>query len=236
MTLARLFDTPGFRHAVAQAILPRLGSAKRVGFPAVLGIHNAPEVLNDLENQLGVPVFEIPGLTPSIPGIRLHNTLVKAIQGAGGQVYSGMQVLSSDIEHKQVLSVFSEAAARTKSHRAQNYILGSGGFLGGGFTAHESGHAQEIVFGLPIKPDISRKEWLHSEFVFSGGHPIFRGGIAVNQQFTPVDLNGKEILTNLTVVGGALGGFDPLRERSLEGVALTSGYWAAFGRGEVNHD
>jgi len=236
MTLARLFDTPEFRRTVVQAILPHLSSATRVGFPAVLGIRTASEVLHDLENQLRVPVFEIPGLTPSIPGIRLHNMLVKAIQASGGQVYSGMQVLSANIEDRQVLSVTSEAAARIKSHRALKYILASGGFLGGGFTALESGSAQENIFNLPIRPEISRGEWLNASFVSAPGHPIFSSGIAVNKIFQPVDSLGEEILTNLSVVGGNLGGFDPIRERSLEGVALVSAYWAAKEHGEEDND
>ncbi len=236
MTLARLFDTPEFRHAVVQAILPYLGSAKRVGFPAVLGIRTTPEVLLDLENQLRVPVFEIPGLTPSVPGIRLHNILVKAIQASGGQVYSGLQVLSATIEDRRVLSVISEAAARTKSHRALKYILASGGFLGGGFTALESGSTQENIFNLPIRPEISRRKWLNPGFLSASGHPIFSSGIAVNQKFQPVDSHGEELLTNLSVVGGNLGGFDPLRERSLEGVDLVSAYWAGKGHGEEAND
>ncbi len=235
MTLARLFDTPEFRRVVSQSILPRLGSAKRVGFPAVLGVHHPMEVIHDLEQQLGLPVFEIPGLPPSIPGIRLHNLLVKAIQSSGGQVYSGMHVLASDIVDNQVVSVFSEAAARTKSHPAHHYILATGGFLGGGFTAIESGYAQETIFGLPIDAPPVRTDWFLPEYISQDGQPIFKAGILVNHQFTPVGIQGQTFLTNLSVVGGALGGFDPLRERSLDGIALTTGYWAARDIGEVHH-
>jgi glycerol-3-phosphate dehydrogenase len=236
MSLARLFDTPEFRRLVAQSVHPRLGSAKRVGFPAVLGLHHTMEVIRDLQEQLGVPVFEIPGLPPSIPGIRLHNLLVKAIQASGGQVYSGMQVLSSKIVDNRVASVISEAAARTKYHHAQNYILATGGFLGGGFVANETGYAQEAIFGLQINAPPTRTDWVLPEFFPQGGQPIFHAGIAVNQQFTPVGPQGQVVLTNLSAIGGALGGFDPLRERSLEGVALSSGYWAASEIGEVRHE
>jgi glycerol-3-phosphate dehydrogenase len=236
MTLARLFDTPEFRRKVAQSILPRLGSVKRVGFPAVLGLHRPIEAIHDLEQQLRVPVFEIPGLPPSIPGMRLHSLLVKAIQASGGQVYSGMQVLSSEVVDNQVASVISEAAARTKSHPAHHYILATGGFLGGGFTSVESGYAQETIFGLPIDAPPVRTDWFLPEYIPQGGQPIFKAGILVNHQFTPFGKQGQACLTNLSVVGSALGGFDPLRERSLEGVALTSGYWAASHIGEAHHE
>ena len=39
-------------------------------------------------------------------------------------------------------------------------------------------------------------------------------------------MHGLPLLNNASVIGGALGGYDPLRERSQEGVALTSAFWA----------
>jgi glycerol-3-phosphate dehydrogenase len=227
MTLARLFDTAEFRRDVVQAIMPHLGSAKRIGFPAVLGLHSPLEAVHDLEIQLGVPVFEVPSLPPSIPGIRLHAMIVKAIQAAGGQVYSGMEVTSSEVTDNQILFVSSEAAARQKYHRAKHYILATGGYLGGGFITNETGYAQEMVFGLSLNTPSSREDWFLPEFTPSGGHPIFRTGIPVTRRFNPADSQGMPLLTNLSVVGNALGGLDPLREHSLEGVALVSGYWAA---------
>ena len=236
MSLARLFDTPEFRRSVAQAILPRLGSAQRVGFPAVLGIQHPLEVLLDLEQQIGVPVFEIPGLPPSIPGIRLHNLLVKTIQASGGQVYSGMQVLSSEITAGKITSVVSEAAARTKHHYAHHYILASGGFLGGGSIAYEAGYAQETIFNLPVIAPANRSDWFNPKYSSPGGQPIFQAGIVVDPQLAPVDPNKEPLIANLSVIGGALAGFDPLHERSLEGVALTTGYWAANRLGERRHE
>ncbi|HSQ25818.1 MAG TPA: glycerol-3-phosphate dehydrogenase subunit GlpB, partial [Anaerolineales bacterium] len=226
MSLARLFDTPEFRRSAVQAILPRLGNAKRIGFPAVLGLHYPLEVIHDLQEMLGVPVFEIPGLPPSVPGIRLHNLLVQAIQALGGQVYSGVECVAATVVDQEVRSVISEAAARRKPHIAKNYILATGGFLGGGFNTRENDYAQETIFGLQLASLSSRHEWFMPEFFTPTGQPFFRKGILVSRHFTPLDSQGLSILKNLAVVGGALDGFDPLREHSLEGVALTSGYWS----------
>ncbi len=236
MTLARLFDDPEFRSAVARAIQPRLGSAKRVGFPAVLGLLHPHEVHRDLEAQLGVPVFEIPGLPPSIPGVRLHNLLVKAIQAAGGQVYSGSQVLASEVANTRVTSVISEAAARQKNNYAHHFILATGGFLGGGFIAQENGYAQEVVFGLPVQVSSNRSSWIDPRYLIQDGQPIFRAGIRVTKQFRPLDVQDQPLLTNVSVVGGALGCYDPLRERSQEGVALTSAFWAVRTMKEDYHE
>jgi glycerol-3-phosphate dehydrogenase subunit B len=96
--LAQKFDEPEFRAEVAAAIQPYLGEIARVGLPAVLGLRNPLEVLHDLEARLGVPVFEIPTLPPSIPGIRLHNLLVDTLQKSGARVFDGM--LATGCEHE----------------------------------------------------------------------------------------------------------------------------------------
>lgn len=226
MALARLFDDPEFRFAVAQAIRPRLGAAKRVGFPAMLGLNHPGAAQRDLEAHLGVPVFEIPGLPPSIPGIRLHNRLVKAIQAAGGQVFSGSQVIACEASKERVIRVISEAAARKKSEYAQHFILATGGFLGGGFIAREHGYAQETVFNFPIQFPSGHTEPLAPRFLQPDGQPIFQAGIRVTKHFQPLDRQHQPLLNNVSVIGGALAGYDPLRERSQEGVALASAYWA----------
>jgi len=229
MTLARLFDSAKFRHEVANAIRDRLGRAARVGFPAVLGLTNPIEVLEDLERQLGLPVFEIPGLPPSIPGIRLHRLLVKAIQYSGGQVYDGMLVQAADVEDRVIKTIWSEAAARRKPHRSQKYILATGGFLGGGYTTQENGYAQDTVFNLPLSVPQLRSSWFSPDFLDPNGHSIFESGIQINDQLSPIDQDGISLLNNLSIVGSSLGSHDPIRERSLEGIALTTGFWAGRG-------
>ena len=43
----------------------------------------------------------------------------------------------------------------------------------------------------------------------------------------PLNVEGEVIYTNLYAVGGALANCDPIRERSLEGIALTTGFRVA---------
>jgi glycerol-3-phosphate dehydrogenase subunit B len=119
MTIAHLFDLPEFRQEVINALKPKLGNTGRIGFPAVLGIYKTREVMQHLESALGVPVFEIPGLPPSIPGIRLHNMLVAAIEDHHGSVNSGMNVVSASVENQRITSVWSEG---TSFSSASHYI------------------------------------------------------------------------------------------------------------------
>ena len=88
--LAQFFENPAFRRELVQALKARLhgvvkpGQEIRFGFPAVLGLKNTYQIWKDLQEQLGGPVFEIPGLPPSIPGMRLHQILCQAVQKSGG--------------------------------------------------------------------------------------------------------------------------------------------------------
>ncbi|MBU0513014.1 MAG: glycerol-3-phosphate dehydrogenase subunit GlpB, partial [Chloroflexi bacterium] len=97
------------------------------------------------------------------------------------------------------------------------FVLATGGILGGGISTNHLGYAQEMVFGLPVDSPEKRADWLRREFLHPQGHPIFRAGIDADENF-------RSGYDNLFVVGGALGGGDFVRERSLEGVGLVTGY------------
>jgi anaerobic glycerol-3-phosphate dehydrogenase B subunit len=222
--LARLFEDPGFRAEVVAALKPRLGQSQRVGFPAVLGLRSPLEVKNDLEEKLGAEVFEIPGLPPSIPGIRLHDILVAAIERAGGRVYNGMQALSAEMEDGRVLSVWSEAGPRQKQNRAVKFILATGGILGGGYFGTHQGELRETIFGLPLEAPESRDQWFSREFLDPLGHPLFQSGLRVDASFRPLDGSGQARFGNLFAAGTGLAGADFLQERSFEGVALATGF------------
>jgi glycerol-3-phosphate dehydrogenase subunit B len=101
---ARLMEQPAFRTVLVDALQPHLGQAQRVGFPAVLGTtgRQAAAIRQELEERFGRPVFEIPGLPPSVPGIRLHHILKQAVEAAGGQVYEGLESPASFSSRKRI--------------------------------------------------------------------------------------------------------------------------------------
>lgn len=231
LTLANLFDDPQFVESVAEALMRQAAkftgfSAERVGFPAVLGLNNPKRVVEQLEISLGLPVFEIPTLPPSIPGMRLSRLLVREIHNHGGRVYNGLQAVCAESENGRITGIWSEAAARKTLHQAQSYCLASGGLLGGGFFAEHNGRLTEGVFNLAVADPLSRHSWLDQEFLSGEGHPVFNSGLRVNSSLQPLGSDGRVVYENLHILGSALGGFDPIRERSLEGVGLASGFLA----------
>jgi glycerol-3-phosphate dehydrogenase subunit B len=228
--LALLFDQPEFRQEVVTSLKTHLdGSSTRgrelkVGFPAILGTEATLVIKQDLEAHLNLPVFEIPTLPPSIPGMRLSKMMIEVVEKAGGRVFEGMQVITADSEDGNLTTLWTEAAGRRKSHQARRFILATGGILGGGLKAERDGGIYDTALGLPTFPLLPSHEWFQREFLSPEGHPVFKVGIASNPEFQPVDSLGNRPYTNLRIAGATLAGGDYIRERSLEGVALVSGY------------
>jgi glycerol-3-phosphate dehydrogenase subunit B len=224
MTLARLFDIPAFRMEVIKSIKPFLQDYGRVGFPAVLGIEHAREIKESLESALGVSVFEIPGLPPSIPGIRLQKLLISAIEHRHGKVFNGMEVSNFSFSGNEVQSVWSESAAKQLAHPGKTFILATGGILGGGITINQDGYAQETIFNLPIDISNDRSHWFEKDYLSERSHAIFKTNVQANHSFQPVDTQGEVIYKNLYTIGSQSANCDPVRERSLEGIALATGF------------
>ncbi len=224
VVLARMMEQKTFRQEVAQALKPKLGQAARVGFPAVLGLRGATAVWQAMSELLERPVFEIPTLPPSVAGMRLHHILKDAIQAQGGRVFDGMEAVGAEKDGGQVTAVLTETAARNRAHRAQNYVLSTGGILGGGIYASYEDGVHELVFDLPVNAPDDHLDWFHTDFMDKRGHPIYQTGVSVNAQFQPVNGDERPLFSNLFAAGTTLAHCEPIRERSFEGIALVTGY------------
>lgn len=219
--LASLFDQPEFRQEVVTAIKRRNRPAPRIGFPATLGLADPTTVVDDLASALDAEVFEIASLPPSVPGLRLQNLLRAEITRLGGRILDNSEVVTLDRTSDGAIELVSEAAARRQVFRGRQAILATGGILGGGIVGHSDGRLTEVVAGLEVEGPTTRDEWFEREV--GAGHPVYRSGVKVGPDQRPAGFE------NLAVAGALLGGADPIREGSLEGIALASG-WAAGAR------
>lgn len=226
VVLATAFDQPDFRHEVIELVRPQLGSATRVAFPAVLGLNDAGEAVAHLRAGLGVDVFEVPVIPPSIPGMRLHRILLDAIKTQGGRVFDGMEAIGFEAEGDRVVCVMTAAAARAHRTGGDCFVLATGGILGGGIVGDEDGSLRELVFDLPVVGPRDRSEWLSGRFTDPSGHPVFESGVVVDEHLRPVDRSGEAVFRNLVAAGTIIAGTDPIRERSVDGIGLATG-WSA---------
>lgn len=228
--LAQGLEDAGRRKKIAQALKKRVKSGERIGLPAILGLDDHAQVWADLQSQMGAPLFEIPTLPPSVPGTRLFRALRRQLQQMGVRVEAGMAVIEAQASSgapAQIQWVATETSARPLKHRAQAYLLATGGILGGGFDSDVNGRVWETIFHLPLTAPQKRHDWFRASFLDAQGHPVFRGGVAVGHDFRPVDEAGQPIFANLYAAGGVLAHCDSIVERSLEGTAVVSGTAAA---------
>jgi len=144
-----------------------------------------------------------------------------------------MQVSGGHGQDHHIQAVLTDASTSRAIHQADTFVLATGGILGGGITASPYGYTQNMVYetalGLPVRAPEDRRNWLRQKFLDVEGHPIFNVGLDVNAQFQPVDKAGCLYYDNLFAIGGVLGNCNPVRERSLEGIAIVTG-WAVVER------
>ncbi len=128
---ARLFDDPGWRAGFSARLAPLIKSVDQVALPALLGLRDPHAVLSELEERLGRPVFEIPTLPPSVPGMRLFEVLQHALRAAGGKLVIGAGVVSHQRTGERVVSVDTATAGSDTTYEADAFVLATGGFHSG---------------------------------------------------------------------------------------------------------
>ncbi len=225
--LARLFEDAEVRRLVADQIRPQLEGAMRVGLPAVLGLTRHVEAWSDLQDRLGVPVFEIPTLPPSVPGMRLFDAFKSALKREGVPILLDMTVARGETADGQATSLIVPNVVREVAYRCREVILATGGLYGGGIATDHRGEMREVVFDLPLRKAGKLAEWFRPEFLAPAGHPVHEAGVRVNGQMQPVDEAGRVVLENVRVAGHLLAGANPPVEGSTEGIWLATAYRAA---------
>ena len=243
LQLARLLDQPGPQAQLTEMVVDVAEAGERVGLPAVLGLNAHSRLFTLLHEasadqarqtsrshdgrRSGLSFFEIPTLPPSVPGMRLDATLRSQLARLGVRVEIGMEVCRFGATGRRIEWIETETGSRPLRHRAHNYLLATGGILGGGINGDRGGRVQETVFDLPLSAPQTRSQWLRPLFLDRRGHPIFQGGVSVDSRFRPLDQAGEPVYDNLWAAGAVLAHTDPIRERSREGIAITTGYAAA---------
>jgi glycerol-3-phosphate dehydrogenase subunit B len=223
LAFARAFDDPGWRAGAAATLAGQLRAEDaRVAVPAVLGLEDPHAVWSDVQQRIGRPLFEVPTLPPSAPGMRVHRTLREALRRAGGRIAIGVEAIGADLDGDRVTAVRARASGRERSHPTRWAVLASGGWASGGLALGSDWQARETVFGLPLSgvPDPGAPRFVAS---YLDEQPLARAGVAVDAAMRP-SASARE---NLLVCGATVGGAAPWREKSGDGISLATGHAAA---------
>jgi glycerol-3-phosphate dehydrogenase subunit B len=214
LAFARAFDDPRFRSQVARAIAPR--ESERIAFPAVLGLE--AETWRDLQEQVGRPVFEVPTLPPSVPGMRVAKALRERLRRAGGRVVLNNVVIGAERAGGRVSSLRVRVGLRETTQRADWVVLATGGFASGGLELDSRWQPREVALGLPVSGVPTDQRFVPEYFA---EQPMARAGVVVGHDMRP------EGLANVLVAGATLAGAQPWKEKSGDGISLTTGHRAA---------
>jgi glycerol-3-phosphate dehydrogenase subunit B len=215
---ARAFDDPAFRAEVASQLVARLGADERVAFPAVLGIADAPAAWGELRERLARPVFEVPTLPPSVPGMRVFAVLRERLRRAGVRMILNAVVGGAERTGGRVTAVTARVGLRDVVHGCDWVVLASGGFASGGLELDSRWNARERALGLPVS-GVPEGERFRPDYFDE--QPMARAGVAVDGALRP---EGHE---NVLVAGATLAGAQPWKEKSGDGISLATGHRAA---------
>ena len=222
--MARALEVPARRKAFADRIKTVLGNARMVGMPAVLGVHAPDRVHQDLQQLIGVPLFEIPTMPPGVPGIRLREMFEQRLPARGLTLVPQQKVRRLEL-HQQAVMLQLQDNFGDVVIEAQTAVLATGRFLSGGLKADRGG-VRETLLDIPVRQPTSRAEWFREAYFDRRGHEINRSGVEVDAQFRPLGKNREPVSERLFAAGTLLAGQDWIRQRCGAGVAIAGAHRA----------
>lgn len=224
--LARQFEDGPFRNSVAAELRAAVRDEETIGLPAVLGMDQARSVWTELQQAVGRPVFEIPtAVPPSVPGMRLARALQDRLRQAGGRFVLGAQAVGPELRNGKLAGVRIQSAARVTPRMCRWVVLATGGLASGGIEVDVSGAVTEQALGLPVRaPGPGETGFLPG---YLSDHPMETAGLRVDQALRPVGPDDEPVYPNAYAAGAVIGGARPWREKSGDGISLTTGYLAA---------
>ena len=222
--MARALETRKAREQLAALLKPLIGGATYVGLPAILGVHKPDAVRADLEDRLGVTLFEIPTIPPGVPGIRLREMFERRLPDLGVKLEPNLKVSTVSFDADGI-TLGLAGAMETLEVRAQSVLLATGRFLSGGLGSTRT-RVFEKLLDLPLRQPVARDAWFNDAYLDPEGHALNRAGVPVDGQFRPVDAGGSPVDPRLHAAGAILADQDWVRSRSGAGLAIATAWGA----------
>lgn len=170
--------------------------------PAVLGMGN-DHTSNQLIQQLSVPTSFIATLPPSVPGTRVQTLLRQRFQHLGGVLLPNNTVNEASWNANQLESVHTEELEET-TLAADEFILATGSFLGGGLHSDYEG-VSESIFHLDVDASQERKDWTAGQLFDRQPYQSF--GVKTTSDLKV--LKDGHSVDNVRAIGAILSGNDP---------------------------
>jgi glycerol-3-phosphate dehydrogenase subunit B len=223
--MASALILPQNRDKLALTLRPQIKDAQIVGLPAILGLYRTEEVVSDLQAKIGVPLFEIPTIPPSVPGLRLKEAFERGLRTKGVQYLSQKRVLEVRHQADEYFEVGIGWTTAEQIVRSRGIILASGRFIGGGLHADRK-RIKETIFDLPVYQPGNRTDWHRRDFLDARGHLVNRAGVEIDDSFRPLNSSRQPAFRTLFAAGALLAHNDWKRLKCGAGVAIASAFGA----------
>ncbi len=220
VNIARVFDREENLEVLAAKIREMASGCEAVILPAIIGI-GRDDAFDVLKSKVNTPLYLLPTLPPSIPGIKAQQALQHRFRSLGGEYFLGDTVLSAEWKDGRVKELF------TANHgdipfRADHFVLATGSFFSKGLVATPD-RIVEPVFGADTVFTPDRAEWYTLRFFDRQNYQAF--GVRTDRSLRVVK-EGVPI-ENLYCAGAGLAGFHPVQEGCGAGVSLLSALFVA---------
>lgn len=145
----------------------RVKSDRPLIFPQMLGIEQVESLMQSIADVTERVVGEIPLLPPAVGGIRIQRRWERWLKRQGVRFVSGRV---SDISRRNVLGL-------TNGRRipAGQWVLATGGILGGGVRVYPDGRLEDSVTGIEVGRASTLTDLGGAGLYQSGGVPIAVG-------------------------------------------------------------
>lgn len=219
--LAELFDRPGALEGFAKDLQPRLPpAAQALLLPPILG-RRAATLASKLSELLGgIRCAEILSAAPSVPGLRLQQSLDDAL------ARDRIELVETEVNREPMAGVFRLGTGRVVEPSA--CVLATGKFIGGGIVRDES--FREALLSLPVYAGGRR---VQDEYIgdllaedVRGDQQAFRAGVRIDSSLRPLGADGLPFHPRLYAAGSVISGYDPAGDKTGLGVAIFTGYLA----------
>ena len=223
--LAHDLEVAQHRIKLSEMIKPHAKDVEFIGLPAVLGVHQADAVVDELNELLGKPVFEIPTMPPSIPGMRLKEAFLRFLPSRNVDCLFQKRVLKATVGSESEFSLEIGRTEHENTIRANSVMLATGRFLGGGLHSDHTA-VTEPLFNLPVFQPATRELWHGDRFFEPNGHAINQAGIETDAMMRPLDAQGQPAFENLFAAGIILAHQDWTRMKCGSGLSVATAYGA----------
>jgi glycerol-3-phosphate dehydrogenase, anaerobic, B subunit len=218
--IARVLENEKTLEALILELTGKISGFDIVALPAVFGLSSAASV-KKLKESLDIPVWLIPTMPPSVPGIRAQQQLRRSFEELGGVYMLGDTVVKADFSGNKVQAVYSVNHGDI-SFVAENFVLASGSYFSNGLVAQPDS-VIEPVFGSDVDFTPGRDSWYDKAFFNKQNYMTF--GVATDDKLR-IKIKG-DAQRNLFAIGSVLSGSNTIHEGCGAGISMLTALYVA---------